>query len=1834
MLLRFVFFCACLANLLAAAPIVSNVDPAPGALVDLTNITITFDQPVTGVRAADLFLGGQPASDVTGSGTTYLFSFQPPAAGPVELRWDADTLITDLETPPNRFDPLAAGTWQYQILDRTAPMIATVTPVAGATVRALTRVDIRFSEPVRGVDASDLLVNGVPATNVTGQAEGPYRFTFASPAAGGVRFSWAANAGIRDLAEPPNVLGASEWSVVLDPGFLPSTLRINEFLSSNISAAGLKDEDGELQDWIEIYNPTSTSVSLNGWSLTDDSSDPVRWPFPAISIGPKQYLVVFASGKDRRPITAGSKLHTNFKLNPAGEYLGLFGPDSANGAVSEFAPAFPEQRNDYSYGYDSAGLLKYFRTPSPAAANGGSTVAGVTPAPHVNASRGWFDDPFDLYITSPLPEVTFRYTTDGSEPTETTGIAYTGPIRIQTTATIRIVAFSVGKLPSLVQTYTYLFPNDILRQPNNPPGFPVGTTVMAGYPSDYEMDPEIVTNSAYRTKMRDAILSLPAVSIVCKRDDMFGAVNGIYTHPTTRGPSWERPCSMEFIPTDNSDGFQTAAGIQVQGNAARDPQKQPKHPLRVVFKGDYGPTRLNFPIFPDSPVTSFDTLVLRADFNFSWLHWDSHQRVRGQRTRDSWMKDSMRAMGDMASHNRYVHLFINGLYWGIYDPSERPDAAFAASYMGGQKEDYDVVNEGSAVDGGMTAYNAMLALTGLSTAAGYAQMQKYLDMPQFIDYILLHFYVGHQDWGQDKNWYTMRPKDGHTGFFYVPWDGENILDDVNYNRVTSTDTPSGLHTKLLANSEYKLAFADRVQKHLFNNGALTPAATAARWRRRASQVDLAIIAESARWGDYRRDVHQYQTPPYELYTRDNQWLTEQSRLLNDYFPKRTGIVLSQLRAAGLYPAIGAPQFSQFGGQVRAGFLLTLTSADGPIYYTLDGSDPRVAGSGAIASSATAYESPIPLTASTRVSARVLKQGVWSALSTADFQMEFQLPLRFTEIMYHPIGGDPFEFVELANTGAVDLDMSGFSLRGLEFLFPPHSTLKAGQTAVLASSLGAASSFSSRYPGVSVTGWFNGLLSNNGEKLELRDRDGRLVTSVTYADSGAWPAAADGKGFSLQSNGGGDPNDASQWWAAAATPGKVTALPVLPAVRISEVFAAPDATRSITDFIELSFNGTGTQSIDGWSLRDSQGHFFVFPPNTSIGAGSNLVLWCDIETNVAGFHSGFGLNREGDSVTLADRSGEKVDFVAFGLQAAGYSISRLGGNENLQPATTDQWRLSNPTPGTPNVEATVASSSVLKLNEWLANSAPEKDDWIELYNSDPALPASLNNLVLGTDAESFQVHLLTFLEPHGFARLWADEGTGPGHLGFKLPATGGSIVLLDPIGNSIDRITYSSQTEGISEGRVPDGALSISTLNLGGTPGQSNNPLTPTVILNEVLVAGANGVGWIELFNPTANAIDLSGFQLDTQPDNLKPWLFPAGSRLGPSEYLLVNYDASQRPSVTVSNRLDAGRGLSTIGGTIGLRDPIGHELDSLSYGFSVPGQTIGRAGGAWALLSTPTPGNANSAPAELGSVSSLRLNEWWAVAAVGGGDWLELYNRDAKPVSLTDLLISDQASIAGKRRFQVGALSFIPAHGWVQWKASNGPKPDELNFHLDAYGEHLGLYTADGLPIDLVDFGALTPSVSQGRLDDGGDQIGDLSHPTPGASNTSPAPDLDTDGDGLPDAWEKANGTNPLVADADADPDHDGFTNRQEYLAGTNPLDSGSALKFQKIAISSGSVQLDFMVASNRTYSVLFKSGDLAAPWQKLADIPSKPDNRLETISDPGVTGARYYRIVTPATVP
>ena len=244
--------------------------------------------------------------------------------------------------------------------------------------------------------------------------------------------------------------------MALNPSVSPGDVIINEFEAANVS--GLTNEDGEAQDWIELYNRGTSTVNLLGWSLTDDQNVPGKWIFPSCVLTQGQYLVVFASGKDRRAPAGTNLFHTNFKLNALQEYLALFNNESPRVAMSEFSPDYPEQRNDYSYGLNVSNVWQYYQTPTPGGPNGVSTVAGIAPEPHFSVQRGLFDAPFNLLLTTPLPGASIIYTTDGSEPSLTNGVTLLRALQVTNTTIIRAATVLAGYLPSRTRTDWSIFP--------------------------------------------------------------------------------------------------------------------------------------------------------------------------------------------------------------------------------------------------------------------------------------------------------------------------------------------------------------------------------------------------------------------------------------------------------------------------------------------------------------------------------------------------------------------------------------------------------------------------------------------------------------------------------------------------------------------------------------------------------------------------------------------------------------------------------------------------------------------------------------------------------------------------------------------------------------------------------------------------------------------------------------------------------------------------------------------------------------------------------------------------------------------------------------------------------------------------------------------------------------------------------------------------------------------------------------------------------------------------------------------------------------------------------
>ncbi len=530
-------------------------------------------------------------------------------------------------------------------------------------------------------------------------------------------------------------------------------------------------------------------------------------------------------------------------------------------SIQEFE-RYPEQRGDIAYGYTAAGPAGYLLSATPCAANV-EAYTGLLPATEVSVPRGMYDASFSVTLSNPDTAATVRYTTDGSPPTVDHGDVYTGPITVAGTTVLKAAAFRDGYIPSPVVAESYIFPAQVLLQDNT--GLPNSERWGHAGP-DWEMDPTIVNNDDPEIRPEvDDLLRIPTVSLTIDNQLFFGrqedGTRGIYL----AGENIEQPMSFEYFdPATPGASVQTNSTIQIVGGSSPQRWKTDKLSMRVRFTEDVGASELSYPIFGTDAASAFDTLVIDARLNNVWHYGGGSdpdgQRGRAQYMRDEFASDLQNAVGGYATHAQHVHVYINGVYWGMHILHERPDDNFAATYLGGVAEEYNVIKHtaGEIVSGSNDSFSELNQLLGRPNDpplddTTYGAVSDMLDIENFINYMLVNYYGGNGDWDH-HNWYaTQSPLDGKWRFH--SWDAEKVLESVSTNATTTNNinAPTGMNRRLMSNPEYQQRFADLVQKHFYHDGAMTPVAAAKLYKDRSDQIDLVMRVESARWGDNQID---------------------------------------------------------------------------------------------------------------------------------------------------------------------------------------------------------------------------------------------------------------------------------------------------------------------------------------------------------------------------------------------------------------------------------------------------------------------------------------------------------------------------------------------------------------------------------------------------------------------------------------------------------------------------------------------------------------------------------------------------------------------------------------------------------------------------------------------------------------------------------------------------------------------------------------------------------------------------------------------------------------------
>lgn len=1331
----------------------------------------------------------------------------------------------------------------------------------------------------------------------------------------------------RLLVAGPNVLAVQVHNVSLaDPDlFLRAQLQThstgtNRILVSPAStwnyhigtAEPLPPEDESIEDnpdppdssfdWVELHNTGESAVSLVGWKLSDKATDPGQWTFPAGTILPAGgFLLVACDGLDLTAPTAGGMLHTNFKLDAAGESVVLADPTGAIVQQVNFGPQSAFQ----SFGRDAGGSFGFFDPPSPGTANNGTFLADQVAPVTFGVPAGFLPGSRTIPLTTATPGATIRYTVDGSEPTETTGTA-AASITLGISRSIRARAFKTGMLPSVTTTRTYLINEPTARQ--SVPAIcltaheqrslyrPHGVMAISGgsYPSF--TSPAPTTMNAQWTQ---------ASGIVG------GTANlAAYNNAIIRGKCMERAANLEVLHADGRPGPNTGFGLRISGsgharprykltNQNRAPGSSPaandgawsttdftqKPSFNFFFRNEFGQDPFEWPLFAGSAVTSFHDLRLRAGKNDP-----SNPFIE-----DEYMRRLFLSTGQVGSHGSINTLYLNGVYKGYFNLCEHIREDFLQRHHHSELA-WDVRQVAIIASGDGLAFQEMITFlrnNPQSVLANYRGMTGRLDMVNFIDYLLVNIVAVTGDWPHN-NYVCARERSVNGLHRYYLWDAEGAFGDFSGNVRTNmfqagttgsivTTTPATanlkegirvLYTLLRASPEFKLLFADRIQRHFFKNGALTESRMLAEWNALKAQfapliAPTAVNDKVTPWLNGIGDASRHTTSGTTTINSPSR----RNVLFNGYYNDPGGGVWvpGQLAAEGLWPSTRAPDFQQHGGSVPSGFALGISNpnASGTIHFTTNGLDPRAEG-GAIAG--TSYASPITILYPTTIKARVRSAaGEWSPLTEAFFDTAVVEPLLLTEIMYHPpdqgaTNGSQYEFLEIKNPTATAIHLGGMRFTaGIDYTFPPGTMIGAGECLVLARS---AARFLESYPGVSPAGEWGPqtALENAGETVTLVNSSGRTVFQVNYDDQSPWPTSPDGEGTSLvpiQPNSNPAPNDPAYWRASSqlgGSPGSDDPPPLVPAVLITEVMANPVAPE--TDRIELHNPNPFPVDISHWWLSDSNNTVkkFRIPAATTIPADGYLVIH-EADFAAGGIPFGFSSNGETARLSSGDITGTLTGYshsVDFGASSPGESHGRHLNSEGREFFVA----MTSPTFGEPNSHPRVGP---VVLSELMYFPNANGDEFIELRNQgdqpvdlfDPDHPANTWRIEgigwsfpVGITLRPGQVVLLTNLTPSAFRTKYQIPAAIEVFGGYSGNLNnGGEAVILQkpgvPYQNAnletvvpyidIDRVTYSPAAPwpiaanggGSSLERINPYAFGDDPVNWRASPGNAATPGTPT-----------------------------------------------------------------------------------------------------------------------------------------------------------------------------------------------------------------------------------------------------------------------------------------------------------------------------------------------------------------------------------------------------------------------
>jgi len=597
------------------------------------------------------------------------------------------------------------------------------------------------------------------------------------------------------------------------------TVAINEVMASNGST--VFDEDGDAEDWIELYNYGDEPVDLQWFGLSDDYENPYRWIFPDVTIDPGEFLLIWASGKDRTD--PDQPLHTNFAIASAGEEVLLTSVDGER--IDELQPL--KLPTDLSVGRkpDGVGDWYFFEDPTPGLPNTTEGYQQVLTEPVFSKPPGHHTGSIELDLTHPDDHVTIYYTTDGSRPDSDSDV-WEGPKTLQDRT-------SEPNDISMIRTTN----SDTRSEGWNEPGGPVpkAHTIRAIAKRDGHLPSAVNTHSFFIDENGSVSHELPVFSLVTDPEHLFDHETGIYVPGAdgesgevhhgnfeNRGHDWERKTSLEFFETDGKRVLATDMGLRIHGGwSRRNAQKS----VRIYARNEYGDNRFYYSFFPDLPYNQYNRLILRNSGN-DWAY---------SLFRDGLAQTLISHLNFDTQEYRPSVVYINGEYWGIHNIRERYDQHYLKRVYGLQEDEVDLLTGRHYADPGDNEH--WLAMReyadehDLSEESHFRHMTTQMDMDSYLDYYASQIFYANNDWphnnidyfrkrvsydstaepGHDGRWrWMMRDLDRsfnlstQDDFDMIEW--VTLKEDGRYGE----EWPNLLLRNLLENDQFRISFINRI----------------------------------------------------------------------------------------------------------------------------------------------------------------------------------------------------------------------------------------------------------------------------------------------------------------------------------------------------------------------------------------------------------------------------------------------------------------------------------------------------------------------------------------------------------------------------------------------------------------------------------------------------------------------------------------------------------------------------------------------------------------------------------------------------------------------------------------------------------------------------------------------------------------------------------------------------------------------------------------------------------------------------------------------------------------